>query len=160
MCLSSVPCIASLSSVLLCSHKHCSLSAETLTAPFWYQMNLFRPLCDHSPAVLYQQAVGGSSCDFAFFLCSLSYNKNTNAGFYEVLRVQPWFCLEIGLDAEKLSARSSSDCAPETLGLCDCFHISLALRYSLCSQPRLPAGAPETFHVPTSYFFGISFFQT
>lgn len=34
--------------------------------------------------------------------------------------MQQWLCLETGLDAEQLSARSSSDCAPETWGLCDC----------------------------------------
>lgn len=56
-------------------------------------------------------------------------------------------------DAEQLSARSSSDCAPETWGLCDCLHISLALRHCLCSQPRLPVGAPEIFHVLSFFLF-------
>lgn len=67
--------------------------------------------------------------------------------------MQQWLCLETGLDAEQLSARSSSDCAPETWGLCDCLHISLALRHCLCSQPRLPVGAPEIFHVLSFFLF-------
>lgn len=89
VCLSSVPCIVSLSSVLLGSHKHCSLSAETLTHCTILVPNesvqtcLWSLSCSSLPA----------GCRWVkLWLCFLprflSYNKNTNAGFCEVLRVQ------------------------------------------------------------------------